>query len=336
MWSLEIELSGHLRHSSMRTVLNIRRLRGWKTLLVHLCQVRSNQGLGLSARTCFLRPWFADLTRLRLLITSVFKLMGRARPCSLRNRPHALQSTEPDSSRRHSGVVDVSQFWQTGCVYGELWSVNDAAMIERRTATADNDKEEWIGDKRSLRCASRSPPSYRKSGRCTDKLLLLLTGMLLLPDMPGVGTASIGWKDMFGAAVAEKDLCRLEAMPGCPVSCDLHLPHLRFLRGCYWRQRGESWQWRTLQLLSVVLLRSTLAQTGSPCVEVWLLVQHIIGWCLGRCRRRRRHIFEEHWPGWQRRGNSWVVRRAMVVSNIAFSQAACVGVHSLVKTWCSE
>lgn len=54
-------------------------------------------------------------TRLRLLITSVFKLIGRGRPCSFRNRPQALQSTEPFSSLRHKGVVDVPQFWQIGC-----------------------------------------------------------------------------------------------------------------------------------------------------------------------------------------------------------------------------
>ena len=58
----------------------------------------------------------ADFTRLRLLITSVFKLIGLARPCSLRKRPQALQRTEPASSLLHNGVVDVWQFWQTGCV----------------------------------------------------------------------------------------------------------------------------------------------------------------------------------------------------------------------------
>ena len=55
------------------------------------------------------------LTRLRLLITSVLREIGRGRPCSLRNRPQALQSTEPNSSRRHNGVVEVLQFWQVGC-----------------------------------------------------------------------------------------------------------------------------------------------------------------------------------------------------------------------------
>lgn len=55
-------------------------------------------------------------TRFRLLITSVLRDIGRGRPCSFRKSPHALQSTEPNSSRRHNGVVDVPQFWQTGCV----------------------------------------------------------------------------------------------------------------------------------------------------------------------------------------------------------------------------
>ena len=60
-------------------------------------------------------PWPEVLTRLRLLITSVFRLIGRARPCSFRKRPQALQRTEPISSRRQSGVVEVVQFWQVGC-----------------------------------------------------------------------------------------------------------------------------------------------------------------------------------------------------------------------------
>jgi hypothetical protein len=55
------------------------------------------------------------LTRLRLLITSVFRLIGRGLPWSLRNRPQALQSTEPISSRRQRGVVEVVQFWHVGC-----------------------------------------------------------------------------------------------------------------------------------------------------------------------------------------------------------------------------
>jgi hypothetical protein len=56
------------------------------------------------------------LTRLRLLITSVLSEIGRGLPCSLRNKPQALHRTEPNSSRRHNGVVEVLQFWQVGCV----------------------------------------------------------------------------------------------------------------------------------------------------------------------------------------------------------------------------
>lgn len=58
------------------------------------------------------------LTRLRLLITSVLREMGRGRPCSLRNKPQALHRTAPISSRRHRGVVDVWQFIHVGCVGG--------------------------------------------------------------------------------------------------------------------------------------------------------------------------------------------------------------------------
>lgn len=54
------------------------------------------------------------LTRLRLLMTSVLREMGRGRPCSFKKRPQALQRTAPVSSRRHKGVVLVEQFWQTG------------------------------------------------------------------------------------------------------------------------------------------------------------------------------------------------------------------------------
>lgn len=64
--------------------------------------------------TFFLGPP-AVLTLFLLLITSVLRLMGRGRPCNFKKRPHALQRTEPISSRRHNGVVLVPQFWQTGC-----------------------------------------------------------------------------------------------------------------------------------------------------------------------------------------------------------------------------
>lgn len=84
------------------------------------CDRVGSRGIPLTSKMFFfLAPWAEPelLTRLRLLITSVFRLMGRGRPCSLRKRPHALHSTEPSSSRRQSGVVEVVQFWQVG---GEL------------------------------------------------------------------------------------------------------------------------------------------------------------------------------------------------------------------------
>jgi hypothetical protein len=55
-------------------------------------------------------------TRLRLLITSVLRLIGRGLPWSLRKSPQALHRTEPISSLLQSGVVEVVQFWQVGCV----------------------------------------------------------------------------------------------------------------------------------------------------------------------------------------------------------------------------
>lgn len=35
----------------------------------------------------------------------------------MRKRPQALHRTEPISSRRQSGVVEVVQFWHTGCTF---------------------------------------------------------------------------------------------------------------------------------------------------------------------------------------------------------------------------
>jgi hypothetical protein len=80
------------------------------------CFWRSADGRG--TLTFFLAPCAEPelLTRLRLLITSVFRLIGRGLPWSFRNRPQALQRTEPISSRRQRGVVEVVQFWQVGCV----------------------------------------------------------------------------------------------------------------------------------------------------------------------------------------------------------------------------
>jgi len=70
-------------------------------------------------RTLLRPPGPAVLMRLRLLMTSVLREMGRGRPCSLRKRPQALHRTAPVSSRRQSGVVLVVQFWQTGWVHGQ-------------------------------------------------------------------------------------------------------------------------------------------------------------------------------------------------------------------------
>lgn len=81
--------------------------------------------------TFFLVPCPAVLTRFRLLITSVLRLIGRGRPCSLRKRPHALQRTEPSSSRRHNGVVEVVQLWQTGCRWARSASVMVDAIMAR-------------------------------------------------------------------------------------------------------------------------------------------------------------------------------------------------------------
>lgn len=131
----------HLRDASMRTGSIGRSgqigLRVRDAILFHLrgsAFVVQNQISSrcrcLALLTFFLGPWLAVLTLLRLLMTSVLRLIGRGRPCSLRKSPQALQRTEPASSRRHNGVVDVWQFWHTGCEKGKLWSVpvNEAAM----------------------------------------------------------------------------------------------------------------------------------------------------------------------------------------------------------------
>ena len=55
----------------------------------------------------------------------------------MRKRPQALHRTEPISSRRHSGVVLVPQFWHTGCVDGvskslSIWKIRIRARASRR------------------------------------------------------------------------------------------------------------------------------------------------------------------------------------------------------------
>jgi hypothetical protein len=56
----------------------------------------------------FLGPWptLELFTRLRLLITSVLRLIGCAQPCSLRKRPQALQSTDPISFIRREELPE--------------------------------------------------------------------------------------------------------------------------------------------------------------------------------------------------------------------------------------
>ncbi len=78
---------------------------------------------------CLARSGLMVFTRFRLLITSVLSEMGRGRPWSLRKRPQALQRTAPVSSRRHSGVVWVVQFWQVGCVAARSWLAMVAMML---------------------------------------------------------------------------------------------------------------------------------------------------------------------------------------------------------------
>jgi len=56
---------------------------------------------------------------------------------------------------------------------------------------------------------------------------VVLTGMLLFPDTPGVGTGSIWCKGVFGA-MAEKDLYWSAA--GSARWVELYVPHLRLLR----------------------------------------------------------------------------------------------------------
>jgi hypothetical protein len=52
------------------------------------------------------------LPRLRFLMTSVLSDKGRTTPCSLRNKPHALQRGWPSGLRRQRGVVWVKQLVQ--------------------------------------------------------------------------------------------------------------------------------------------------------------------------------------------------------------------------------
>ena len=117
-----------------------------------------------------LGPTFV-LTLLRLLMTSVFRLIGRGRPCSLRKRPHALQRTEPVSSRRHSGVVLVPQFWQTGCSRSRVSDMGFFIGIA-------------VIDSESIRIRGRA--ASRRDRRRTG---CLLTGPLSCPPAVAAGAA---------------------------------------------------------------------------------------------------------------------------------------------------
>lgn len=103
---------------------------------------------GMSRHTFFLArsgrmPAF--LTLFRLLITSVLRDIGRGRLWSLRNKPHALQSTEPNSSRLQRGVVEVLQLWQVGCEVSRLWLAGVAIMIECRLSKREKDLRKFGG-----------------------------------------------------------------------------------------------------------------------------------------------------------------------------------------------
>lgn len=84
----------------------------------------------------------AFLTLFRLLITSVLSDIGRGRLCSLRNRPQALQRTDPNSSRLQRGVVEVLQLWQVGCEVSRLWLAGVAIIMKDRQLK----REEAFGD----------------------------------------------------------------------------------------------------------------------------------------------------------------------------------------------
>lgn len=112
--------------------------------------------------TFFLGPWPAVLTRLRLLMTSVLRLIGRGRPCSLRKRPQALQRTEPTSSRRHRGVVLVVQFWQMGCklLSAREAMVNCVCAVYRLLAESIRIGETW-SDQKIADSSGRLPKNCR-------------------------------------------------------------------------------------------------------------------------------------------------------------------------------
>lgn len=105
--------------------------------------------------TFFFGPCPELLIRLRLLITSVLRLIGRGLPWSFRKSPQALQSTEPISSRRQRGVVEVVQFWHTGCNRPCSLSVNVAMALY-----LDAIRVSGVGENLAIRCATREVPLF--------------------------------------------------------------------------------------------------------------------------------------------------------------------------------
>lgn len=77
-------------------------------------------------------------------ITSVFKEIGLGRPCSFRNRPQALHSTWPVSSRLHSGVVDVLQFLHIGVVILVFEVVEPLEEVKEVVLALGSDDAGWF------------------------------------------------------------------------------------------------------------------------------------------------------------------------------------------------
>ena len=60
-------------------------------------------------------PWYSGADAIATLDHVSLEADRSWGSMELQERPQALQRTEPYSSLRHSGVVDVVQFWHTGC-----------------------------------------------------------------------------------------------------------------------------------------------------------------------------------------------------------------------------
>lgn len=134
-------------------------------------------------------------------MTLVLRLMGRARPCSLRNRPHALQSTCPASSRRQSGVVEVWQFWHTGVsenwprplslsLDGAIGASDDPALgaVEELAPVGVTDAE--LGVAESL-LASPAVSDVSFFGSFLMSLLVLVLTLAVAPFVPPEGEGHV-------------------------------------------------------------------------------------------------------------------------------------------------